>query len=75
MPPCSQSKCLSPLPEGLPTRSQSDDVTNDEAESQANALLQRVALVSGENVAESDLVEVVTEVDRWLATEPSDVYS
>ncbi|EIW75551.1 hypothetical protein CONPUDRAFT_140011 [Coniophora puteana RWD-64-598 SS2] len=46
-----------------------DNSDNDGTGSQAYVLLQRVALASGENVSEDEVVEVVTEVDEWLAAQ------
>jgi len=41
----------------------------------ANFLLHRMSLVSGEGVPEGDVVEVVSEVQEWLQSQPNDPYS
>ncbi|KAH7926580.1 hypothetical protein BV22DRAFT_1194256 [Leucogyrophana mollusca] len=49
-----------------------DDSTEDAYNARLHELLQRVALVSGENEPEENVVQVVTEVDDWLASQSDD---
>ncbi|KAL4079938.1 hypothetical protein V8B97DRAFT_668194 [Scleroderma yunnanense] len=49
------------------------DGASEEAENtQALSLLQRVALVSRENALDAEVVEVLTEVERWLSQHSED---
>ncbi|KAG2346443.1 hypothetical protein BDR05DRAFT_988115 [Suillus weaverae] len=49
-----------------------DNAEQDAIDTHAGLLLQRVALVSGEDTPEADVVEVVTEVQEWLQSQPDD---
>ena len=42
-------------------------------ETQINAMLQRIAMVSGENAPDGDVAEVVTDVMEWLEAQGDDV--
>ncbi|KAF9223121.1 hypothetical protein BS17DRAFT_880769 [Gyrodon lividus] len=49
------------------------DVAAEEAiESQANEFLQRIALVSGEDIPDAEIIQVVTEVEAWLSDHSGD---
>jgi len=48
------------------------DPTEETIEAEATELLQRVALVSGEDVPEVEIVEVVTLVQEWLSNKSTD---
>ncbi|KAI9566068.1 hypothetical protein HD554DRAFT_2026090 [Boletus coccyginus] len=49
------------------------DTAEEEAiEAEATQLLQRVALVSGENVPDVQIIEVVTLVEEWLSNKSTD---
>ncbi|KAG2125675.1 hypothetical protein DEU56DRAFT_566103 [Suillus clintonianus] len=49
-----------------------DNAEQDAIDAHASLLLQRIALVSGEDTPEADVVEVVTEVQEWLQFQPDD---
>ncbi|KAG2151585.1 uncharacterized protein EDB93DRAFT_1273951 [Suillus bovinus] len=49
-----------------------DNAAQDAIDAHASLLLQRIALVSGEDTPEADVVEVVTEVQEWLQSQPDD---
>ncbi|KAG1758780.1 hypothetical protein EDD22DRAFT_997000 [Suillus occidentalis] len=49
-----------------------DNAEQDAIDAHASLLLQRIALVSGEDAPEADVVEVVTEVQEWLQSQPED---
>ncbi|KAG0702641.1 hypothetical protein DFH29DRAFT_491900 [Suillus ampliporus] len=49
-----------------------DNAEQDAINTHATLLLQHVALVSGEETPEADVVEVVTEVQEWLQSQPDD---
>lgn len=49
-----------------------DNAEQDAIDAHASHLLQRIALVSGEDTPEADVVEVVTEVQEWLQSQPDD---
>ncbi|KAH7915531.1 hypothetical protein BJ138DRAFT_1141534 [Hygrophoropsis aurantiaca] len=49
-----------------------DDSSEEIYNARLQDLLQRVALVSGENEPEENVVQVVTEVENWLATQSDD---
>ncbi|KAG2095924.1 uncharacterized protein F5147DRAFT_763655 [Suillus discolor] len=49
-----------------------DNAAQDAIDAHASLLLQRIALVSGEETPEPDVVEVVTEVQEWLQSQPDD---
>ena len=44
-----------------------DDAAKKKIEAEAIQLLQRVALVSGEDVPDVEIVEVVTQAKEWLS--------
>ena len=44
-----------------------DGAPKGSIEEEATLLLQRVALVSGEDVPDVDIIDVVTQVEVWLA--------
>ncbi|KIJ62290.1 hypothetical protein HYDPIDRAFT_114784 [Hydnomerulius pinastri MD-312] len=49
-----------------------DGAAEEALEAQAHLLLQRVALVSGDDVPEDEIVDVVTDVDQWLSSQSND---
>jgi hypothetical protein len=49
-----------------------DNAEQNAIDAHASLLLQRIALVSGEDTPEPDVVEVVTEVQEWLQSQPDD---
>ena len=49
-----------------------DGAAEESIEEEATQLLQRVALVSGEDVPDVDIIDVVTQVEEWLATNSLD---
>jgi hypothetical protein len=49
-----------------------DNAEQEAIDAHASLLLQRIALVSGEDAPEADVVEVVTEVQEWLQSQPDD---
>ncbi|KAG1870796.1 hypothetical protein F4604DRAFT_1770488 [Suillus subluteus] len=49
-----------------------DDAEQNAIDAHASLLLQHIALVSGEDTPEVDVVEVVTEVQEWLQSQPDD---
>ncbi|OAX39320.1 hypothetical protein K503DRAFT_865511 [Rhizopogon vinicolor AM-OR11-026] len=49
-----------------------DSAEQDAINARSNLLLQRVALVSGEDTPEADVVQVLTEVQEWLQSQPHD---
>ncbi|KAG2065620.1 hypothetical protein BDR04DRAFT_1032218 [Suillus decipiens] len=49
-----------------------DNAEQNAIDAHASLLLQRIALVSGEDTPEADVVEVVTEVQEWLQSQPDD---
>ncbi|KAG1725667.1 hypothetical protein EDB19DRAFT_1754933, partial [Suillus lakei] len=49
-----------------------ENAEQDAIDAHAGLLLQRIALVSGEDTPETDVVEVVTEVQEWLQSQPDD---
>ncbi|OJA11956.1 hypothetical protein AZE42_08064 [Rhizopogon vesiculosus] len=48
------------------------DSEQDATNARSNLLLRRVALVSGEDTPEADVVQVLTEVQEWLRSQPRD---
>ncbi|KAF8444015.1 hypothetical protein L210DRAFT_595283 [Boletus edulis BED1] len=51
-----------------------DGVPEALIEVEATQLLQRVALASGEDVPDVEIIEVVTHVEEWLSTNSADEY-
>ncbi|KAF9235479.1 hypothetical protein BU15DRAFT_64834 [Melanogaster broomeanus] len=49
-----------------------DAAAEEAVKGESNRLLQRVALVSGEDVPDDEIVEVVTEVEAWLSGHTTD---
>ncbi|OJA12963.1 hypothetical protein AZE42_04711 [Rhizopogon vesiculosus] len=49
-----------------------DSAEQDAINARSNLLLQQVALVSGEDTPEADVVQVLTEVQEWLQSQPHD---
>ncbi|KAF8547679.1 hypothetical protein OG21DRAFT_1490004 [Imleria badia] len=49
-----------------------DGATEATIEAEATQLLQRVALVSGDDVPDVEIIEVVTEVEEWLSSNSAD---
>ncbi|KAG1723179.1 uncharacterized protein EDB91DRAFT_1351226 [Suillus paluster] len=49
-----------------------DNAEQDAINTHSSLLLQRVAIISGEDTPEADVVEVVTEVQEWLQSQPDD---
>ena len=52
-----------------------DGAAEETIEEEATQLLQRVALVSGEDVPDIEIIEVVTEVEEWLVNNSVEVNS
>ncbi|KAG6329399.1 hypothetical protein ID866_9691 [Astraeus odoratus] len=52
-----------------------DGASESPENAQASSLLQRVALVSGEDVPDAEVVAVLTEVDEWLSQHSDDANS
>ncbi|KAF7982730.1 hypothetical protein HWV62_26598 [Athelia sp. TMB] len=50
-----------------------DEDEDSTEEKQINAMLQRIAMVSGENAPDGDVAEVVTDVMEWLEAQGDDV--
>ncbi|KIJ16213.1 hypothetical protein PAXINDRAFT_168744 [Paxillus involutus ATCC 200175] len=48
------------------------DAAEEAIGGQANELLQRVALVSGEDTPDTEIIDVVTDVETWLSEHSSD---
>ncbi|KIM81257.1 hypothetical protein PILCRDRAFT_506477 [Piloderma croceum F 1598] len=54
---------------------QEPDGTNVLLDSHSAVLLQRVAMVSGENTPDEDVMEVLNDVTEWLSTQSNDLSS
>jgi hypothetical protein len=54
---------------------QEPDGTNVLLDLHSAVLLQRVAMVSGENTPDEDVMEVLNDVTEWLSTQSNDLSS
>ncbi|KAG2034186.1 hypothetical protein BDR03DRAFT_870550, partial [Suillus americanus] len=67
--------CIKKLHVGNPSERENAEPDNAEqgvVYDHANFLLHRMSLVSGEGVPETDVAEVVSEVQEWLQSQPDD---